>query len=214
MENTGSRDYFNQVASRWDELQKSYYDESILVAARKKVPISPDMVVADIGAGTGFITKGIAPYVSKVIALDQSPEMLKEMARNMTRLDIGNVEYKQGILERLPLPDNEVNVAFANMVLHHAFDPQKAIREMARILKPGGWLVITDGDRHEHEWMRTELHDVWLGFERADVKGWFEGAGLTSVDVDCVGSECCATSEAGEGARVSIFIAVGQKVLR
>lgn len=212
-ETPGSREYFNQVASRWDELQRSYYDESILVAARKKVPLSPDMVVADIGAGTGFISKGIAPYVSRVIALDQSREMLKEMAVRMTCLGINNIQYCEGNQENLPLGNNLADVAYANMALHHAFNPQRAIREMARILKPGGWLVITDADKHPHEWMLTELHDVWPGFDRADLKAWLEGAGLISVEVDCVGSECCATSETGEGARVSIFIAIGQKPL-
>ncbi len=210
-ETTGSREYFNEIASQWDELQRSYYDESILIAARKKVPLSPDMVVADIGAGTGFVSEGIAPYVGRVIALDQSREMLKEMADKMAYLGINNIEYCEGDQENLPLCNNLVNVAYSNMALHHALNPQKAIQEMARILKPGGWLVITDIDKHLYEWMLTELHDVWPGFDRADVKGWLQWAGLTSIEVDCVGSECCATSGTGEGARVSIFIAIGQK---
>jgi arsenite methyltransferase len=76
------------------------------------------------------------------------------------------VEYLLSDVQPLQLPDESVDAVFANMLLHHCPDPLAAILKMARILKPGGRLVITDVDTHAHEWMKAEMADVWLGFER------------------------------------------------
>jgi ubiquinone/menaquinone biosynthesis C-methylase UbiE len=99
----------------------------------------------------------------------------------------------------------------ANMVLHHAPDPPRAIREMARGLKPGGTLVITDADSHTHEWLRTEQHDRWLGFERDDVARWFHDAGLEDVSVGDTHELCRPSSECGTKASITIFLAQGRK---
>jgi ubiquinone/menaquinone biosynthesis C-methylase UbiE len=98
------------------------------------------------------------------------------------------------------------------MYLHHVASPPQAIKEMVRLLKPGGKLVITDLDAHNFEFLRTEQHDRWLGFRREDVRRWFTAAGLKNVVVDCVGENCCAQSSCGcQSASVSIFVASGEK---
>jgi SAM-dependent methyltransferase len=100
-----------------------------------------------------------------------------------------------------------VDYAFANMYLYHVESPADAIKEMARILKPGGKLVITDLDEHKFEFLRTEQYDRWMGFKRSDVSRWFTEAGLKNVRVDCVSENCCAQSECGsEQASVSPFL--------
>ena len=105
-----------------------------------------------------------------------------------------------------------MDYVFANMYLHHVDLPQVAIDEMARILKPGGKLVITDMDEHEFEFLRKEQHDRWLGFKREDIELWFKQAGLKNVKVDCVDEECCADSVEGEkSGNVSLFVAHGEK---
>jgi ubiquinone/menaquinone biosynthesis C-methylase UbiE len=117
-----------------------------------------------------------------------------------------------GKAEKLPIPDEAVDYAFANMYIHHVESPQKAIKEMARILKPGGTLVITDLDEHEFTFLKEEQHDCWLGFKREDIKRWFEEAELKNVEVDCVGESCCAQSRCGdEYANISVFVASGEK---
>jgi len=101
---------------------------------------------------------------------------------------------------------------FANMYLHHVENPPVAIKEMARILKLGGMLVVTDLDEHNFEFLKTEQHDRWMGFKREDVNCWFVEAGLKEAMVDCVGENCCAQSSCGgDYASVSIFVASGKK---
>lgn len=117
-----------------------------------------------------------------------------------------------GEAESLPIADVSVDYAMANMYLHHVEAPLTAIKEMARILKPGGKLVITDLDEHTHDFLKSEHHDRWMGFKRDHVEAWLIEAGLKNVIVDCVGGNCCATSSCGcESASISIFIASGEK---
>ena len=98
------------------------------------------------------------------------------------------------------------------MFLHHAEHPDKAIIEMTRILKKGGKLIITDLDKHDFEFLRTEQFDRWMGFDRDDIKKWFSNSGLNNILVECAGCNCCADSkEIAEKATVSVFIATAQK---
>jgi hypothetical protein len=83
---------------------------------------------------------------------------------------------------------------------------------MARILKPGGKLVITDLDEHNFDFLRTEQNDRWMGFKREDISNWFLQAGLKNVKIDCADENCCSTSNCGcTEAKISIFIAQGTK---
>lgn len=205
-----SQAYFDQVAPQWDQMRRSFFSSAVREKAYAVAGLQPGRIAADIGAGTGFITEGLLQRGSQVIAVDQSPAMIAEMERNFARYP--GVSYRLGQAEHLPLADQAVDYVFANMYLHHVAEPLVAIREMVRILKPGGRLVITDLDKHQYEFLRTEQHDRWLGFERADVRGWFEQAGLVGVMVDCVGEDCTAPAQNGaESARVSIFVAAGDK---
>jgi arsenite methyltransferase len=211
-----SAEYFERVAGQWDSLRSSYFSEAVRVAAIRKAYLRPEMVVADVGAGTGFMTAGLAPLVRKVYVLDGSASMLAVARQNLKGFD--NLVFQEVDGLSLPLADNSLDVAFANMYLHHMPDPLAAIRELARVLRPAGRLVITDMDSHPYEWLKEEMADVWLGFERSQIRRWFEQAGLVNIIVASSGESCQAKPEkpalqdtAQREANISVFVATGTR---
>ena len=204
-----SRQYFQTVAPQWEAMRRGFFSEAVREKAFEAAGAVAGKIAADIGAGAGFVTEGLLRRGLRVIAVDRSEAMLEEMKRKFG--EGGAVEYRIGEAESLPLEDRSVDYVFANMCLHHVESPSTAVREMARILKPGGRLVITDLDRHDFEFLRTEHHDRWMGFARPDVARWLTGAGLVDVEIGGVGENCCAASQSGCGeAAVSIFVAYGK----
>jgi ubiquinone/menaquinone biosynthesis C-methylase UbiE len=146
---------------------------------------------------------------ARLVGFDASAEMLEIARRNLAAYPRVSLRLAEG--RSLPAEDNSFDAVFANMYLHHAPEPLETIREMVRILKPDGKLVITDLDQHEQTWMREAMADYWLGFDREKVRGWFEAAGLTAVTLDCAAGTCDCTAPGGADIALSIFVAMGQK---
>lgn len=205
-----SKNYFNEIAENWDTISTSFFSENVREHAYKLVDIQPGKVAADIGAGTGFISEGLLKGGLKVIAIDQSENMLNYMSKKYSAFDGFTVLL--GDSDALPLKDNSVDYAFANMFLHHVIDPTIAIHEIYRILKPGGKLVITDLDEHNYTFLKTEQYDVWMGFNRNQMIEWYLNTGFKNISITSVGCNCCSDSiENEEKATISIFAAYGMK---
>jgi ubiquinone/menaquinone biosynthesis C-methylase UbiE len=162
--------FFERVASGWDTMRLAYYDERVIEKMAKIASVGKGSEVADIGTGTGFVAAGIAPRVKRVIGIDNAPAMLRVARENLDSLSVSNADLLVGDLTGLPLADNSVAAAFANMVLHHAVEPIAMLEEMARIVRPGGTVGITDEVEHPYEWMREEHADIWLGFAPEQVE--------------------------------------------
>jgi ubiquinone/menaquinone biosynthesis C-methylase UbiE len=187
-----ARSFFDAVGPEWDALRKVFDDDALRARAIAHL-VPADWTVADIGTGTGILAAELARLGLHVIAVDHSPRML-EAARaklgpeGLTDAEAeageGRVELRAGEASALPLADAEVDAALAHMVLHYLPGPAEALREMARVVRPGGVVVVVDFVRHEAEWMREELGVLWLGFPPEEVDGWFREVGLERVRVE------------------------------
>lgn len=207
-----SKTYFDNVASDWDAMQDGFFSDEVRQKAYQVAGIKAGDVAADIGAGSGFVTQGLLMRGLRVIAVDQSQAMLDVMVNKFSGYG-GQLDCRQGDSATLPIPDGLVQYTFANMYLHHVEEPLSAIREMVRILKPGGRLVLTDLDEHTHSFLEAEHHDRWPGFQREAVAGWLAEAGLRHVTVEDSEEKCSSSSEAGDmSASISIWIAAGVKL--
>jgi arsenite methyltransferase len=202
--------YFGQIAGEWDRLQANMFGDEVRAAAIERANLHLQDTAVDLGGGTGFLSLGLAPLVAKLHVIDHSPEMLAQARVNLSAFE--NVEYHLAEGTDIPLPDNSADAVLANMYLHHAADPQAAIEEIVRVLRPGGHLVITDLDQHEHGFLKEEHFDVWMGFSRDQVRSWLKDAGLVNLLVEDTHQTCSSQSQAGgDMAEIGIFVAAAAK---
>jgi ArsR family transcriptional regulator len=178
MDSSDVKAFFDEVATDWDEMRAGFYNARVIDALSERVGVGSDWTVLDVGTGTGFVASGLAAETGMVIGLDNSEPMLRVARDNVASLGIDNVRVVQAELTELPVRDGHADGAVANMVLHHAPDPAAMLAELRRVVKPGGVVAVTDEVAHRYEWMRTEQADIWLGFTKRDVRGFFEEAGL------------------------------------
>ena len=143
----------------------------------------PPLRVADIGCGEGYLTIEASRWASRVIAIDRSDVVLTRARALASRRRVRNVIWKRGELERLPLRDASVDVALLSQALHHAPDPARALAEAARVVAPGGRVLILDLREHDEGWVRARLGDRHLGFSDEALAALLRDAGLVDVRV-------------------------------
>ncbi len=173
-----SQEFFSASAVQWDGLRAELFGQRADLLALPGL-LDEGWAVGDLGCGTGQVTAALAPFVRRVIAVDQSRAMLAA-ARARLR-DHANVELRSGDLEQLPIDDRELDAAVLLLVLHYVVEPAKALAEARRVLKPGGRLLVMDMTPHARDEYRQTMGHVWQGFAPEQVITWASEAGLERV---------------------------------
>lgn len=176
---TDSQSFFGRVAGEWDAMRNELFGASFSASALLGL-IPSSWIVADLGCGTGNAAELLAPVVKKVIAVDQSDAML--VAARQRLASFKNVEFVRGDLEKIPLANASVDVAAMMLVLHHITEPDAAIAEARRIIRPGGALVLLDMVAHDRADYRQTMGHKHLGFARPSVEGMLSAAGFKEIN--------------------------------
>lgn len=178
-----SKDFFGRVAGEWNEIRHSLFGEGFTAPALLAL-INPKWTVADLGCGSGDVTRYLAPNVERVIAVDQSEAMLEAAEARLG--DEANVEFEASDLEGLGIADASVDAAVLSLVVHHIDDPSGVLREARRILRTsngGGVLLVIDMLAHDREEYRRTMGHVHLGFSREAISEQLKDAGFGTVRV-------------------------------
>lgn len=179
--------YFNQVAGRFD---RSYGPgRSWQAFGQLLLHILPPITVADLGSGEGLLSELLARRCKRVIAVDNSEKMVEFGARKAKKNGLKNLEFRLGNLENPPIDAETVDVVILSQALHHAEKPGAAIEAAARLLVPGGQLLILDLLRHKFERAHELYGDRWLGFAESDLQQWLETAGFNRIQISVVARE-------------------------
>lgn len=175
---TDSKAFFGRLGGEWDRLRRELFGEAFTTEAFVGL-LDPGWVVADLGCGTGGTAEYLAPVVRKVIAIDREASMLDAARKRLARFD--NVEFRQDDLADLSLGDADADVAIVSLVMVYMADPQEVVRGIARILRPGGILLIIDLVAHDRENYRHTMGHQHLGFDESQVQAWARAAGFEDV---------------------------------
>ena len=171
--------YFSRNAARWDEIRSLYVAENDVEAAIKAAAgPGPFRRLIDLGSGTGRMLSLLAPEADCAIGLDLSQQMLNIARVHATEAGLGNVELRHGDIFDTRLPEGHADLVVVHQVLHYLSDPAAAVAEAARLVAPGGRLLIVDFAPHRLEFLREQHQHRRLGFADEEMRRWLGQAGL------------------------------------
>jgi ubiquinone/menaquinone biosynthesis C-methylase UbiE len=178
--------YFAEHADEWDAIRSRHVSEAAVETAMLALMHKRHVGhLLDIGTGTGRMAEIFAAGAARITALDRSTEMLR-IARSKFAERRLNVDLIQGDFATLPFADASTDTVVMHQVLHFAPDPGRVVAEAARVLRPGGHLLIVDFAPHDQEDLRTRAAHARLGFSDGQMRGWFASAGLVAESVQAL----------------------------
>lgn len=171
--------YFREHAGEWDKIRTLHVAETQVEAAMDEVlGTGPFSLLVDLGTGTGRMLELFAPRATRALGFDLSHDMLAYARMKLERAGLAHAQARHGDLYNVPLPDAAADAVILHQVLHFLDDPASAVAEAARLLKPGGKLLVVDFAPHELEFLREQSAHRRLGFAPDQLKRWLQEAGL------------------------------------
>lgn len=172
--------YFANVAEEWDSIRALHFqNEAIEQALLQAAGPGPFDRIIDLGTGTGRMLTLFSPLTEEAEGLDLSHQMLTVARANLARDGVLNARVRQGNVSATPFETDSADLVIIHQVLHYIEDPASALVEAARLLRPGGQLLIVDFAPHELEFLRSEYGHLRLGIREEDMREWARKAGLT-----------------------------------
>lgn len=196
----GTGQFFEGVAEQWEQIRRTQYGEAFDLAAAYAL-LPAETVVADLGCGTGQSVEQLAPLVAQVHGVDASGPMLKAARSRLSRFD--NVKLHRGQLDALPIDEGSCDLAQCVLALSYVEDPSAVVREMRRILRPGGRAVIVDLLAHDRDDFRRQMGQRHQGFSPGEARAVLKEAGFASVRMVPLPPDKTASGPA-------LFVASGQ----
>lgn len=176
--------YFRANADEWNRIRSLYVPEDKVEQAMMVLGACDKMeAVADLGTGTGRMLELFGPKAKIGIGIDLSPEMLALARAQLAEPALAHCSVRQGDLYDLPMQDATADLVTLHLVLHYLDDPTASIAEAARIMKPGGRLLIADFAPHDLDFLRESHAHRRLGFAEDEVSAWLADAGLDVREV-------------------------------
>ena len=175
---TASQAFFSTSAGQWDRLRGEMFGRRADLLALLAL-LDERWTIGDLGCGTGQVAEALAPFVARVIAVDESAAMLAAARKRLGKTP--SVELRRGELEALPIEDGELDAAIFSLVMHYVGEPERALVEAQRALRRGGRLVVLDMMPHDREEYTHTMGHVWQGFAEERVMQWARDAGFGDV---------------------------------
>ena len=197
-----AQSYFERNAARWDEIRSLYVSEANVEAAiLSAAGAGPFERMIDLGTGAGRMLALLGPKAKDAIGLDLSQQMLNVARLHVTEAGLQGVELRHGDIFATRLPDRSADLVVVHQVLHYLSDPASAVIEAARLVAPGGRLLIIDFAPHALEFLREAHQHRRLGFSDDEMGRWMAEAGLLAPDLTTL------PSASSEGLTVKIWVA-------
>lgn len=177
--------YFAAHADEWDSIRTLHVgDAEVEAAIERALGDRPLGTLLDIGTGTGRMIELLGPAANDSLGIDRSVDMLRVARAKIEAAGLAQAQVRQADMYALPVEAGSADTVVLHQVLHFAHEPAQAIAEAARVLRPGGRLLIVDFARHDREELRAQHAHTRLGFEDAQVCGWLADAGLAARVAD------------------------------
>ena len=174
-----AQNYFRRHAAEWDRIRRLHVaDAAVESAIRAALADKPIRSLLDLGTGTGRMLELFGPDIERGLGLDLSLDMLALARARLDRAGLRHCSVRHGDIYDLALPRDSFDVVIIHQVMHFLDDSARAIAEAARVLRPGGRLLVVDFAPHNLEFLREEHAHRRLGFAAETVTQWLEAAGL------------------------------------